>query len=784
MLSQTNKYLVPRPPLDPESLDFLPCQCTSDSPCNEDSTCVNRAIHIECNPKSCPVGELCQNQRMQKFQNAKTELVFTGNRGWGLKASTDLSVGDFVIEYVGEILDEAMCRERLKKAHTQNNNNFYMLTLEAGLIIDAGRKSNHARFINHSCGPNCETQKWRVRGEPRIGIFARQNIPAGSELTFDYHLDSLGNEKKKCFCGSKNCSGFLGLRSIKVASEDEIKAKLKVKKKKKAKPRPSAKKEEEDAIMQQREEDRHDDECFICKDGGELLLCDRKSCCRAYHLVCINRKVFPSKSKKWDCPWHFCSKCQKPALAFCSACPVSYCSKHLQDNLSKRPDGSDLFCRVCVELDVKRKEVEAGLDSVPQDVAMKEEGAKPLDMASLLLRKKSPQAAEGGKWTARPQSSESVSVVSPTKLLPPERGSAESALSPPTSKGRFRSPLSPADDSEQSVISRQSSGKKESSSRRGSRKSPADSSRLRSPSVDPVRIGTNSSEQWKHQDGAQQNASVLRGTDARLATTIGLSSPSRILQNVNSVQPMVVTTTTTATTTTPHIMPRAPNPPLAASSDATALRTSLNRAPLFQPQSPTFGQNYTVPVPESAKLPENYVDFGVTRAAACFQQPQQQSPVCNSFINPVWFMPRNSLDATGAMGAGGFHSYPTYPSALLNHGTLGFPYPTAGYFGDPLANATAATAAAANLDSFSHHQHHHPLSDSGGGGRGRHHRLSTSSTIPSSHLNTAAAAAAAAASFQPVSAATATFQPTTASFPATVFPQTHSQNGFLPWKYC
>ena len=90
-----------------------------------------------------------------------------------------------------------MCRGRLKKAHSTNTNNFYVLTLDAGLVIGAGCKSNLARFINHSCSPNCEIQKWRVRGKPRIEIFACESIKAGTELTFDYQLDSLGNEIKE-----------------------------------------------------------------------------------------------------------------------------------------------------------------------------------------------------------------------------------------------------------------------------------------------------------------------------------------------------------------------------------------------------------------------------------------------------------------------------------------------------------------------------------------------------------------------------------------------------------
>ena len=149
-----------------------------------------------------------------------------GAGGWGLQAASDIREGDFVVEYVGEVLDMEMCRERLRKAHETQTHHFYMLTLDSrnGLVIDAKEKSNYARFINHSCDPNCETQKWTVGHESRVGIFAKEDIKAGTELTFDYQLDSLGNEKKECLCGSRNCSGFIGGE---VKGRAETKAKTK-----------------------------------------------------------------------------------------------------------------------------------------------------------------------------------------------------------------------------------------------------------------------------------------------------------------------------------------------------------------------------------------------------------------------------------------------------------------------------------------------------------------------------------------------------------------------------
>ena len=354
---------MPRPSPDSESLDFLACQCTPEHPCNDDSTCVNRAIHIECDPRNCPVGTLCQNQRMQKCQNAKTLPFYTGSRGWGLKADQDLSAGDFVIEYIGEILDMDMCKERIKRAHQTSTNNFYMLTLDQGLIIDAGQKSNQARFINHSCNPNCETRKWRVKGESRIGIFANQDIKAGSELTFDYHLDSLGNNMKKCLCGSKNCSGFLGVKSIKVVSSSEP-SRFKVKAKKRKKSKTASKKEKE--VKEEEQEDVHEDDCFMCQDGGSLLLCERKGCPKAYHLECLGRKLFPPKSTKWECPVHFCQVCQKAANTFCSSCPVSFCYKHCEDKFIKKPDTEELVClQICCQLlEEEGKETEESSEEV------------------------------------------------------------------------------------------------------------------------------------------------------------------------------------------------------------------------------------------------------------------------------------------------------------------------------------------------------------------------------------------------------------------------------------
>ena len=66
--------------------------------------------------------------------------------------------------------------------------------------------------MNHSCQPNCETQKWTVNGDTRVGLFALMDIPVGTELTFNYNLECVGPDKKPCMCGAPNCSGFIGVK--------------------------------------------------------------------------------------------------------------------------------------------------------------------------------------------------------------------------------------------------------------------------------------------------------------------------------------------------------------------------------------------------------------------------------------------------------------------------------------------------------------------------------------------------------------------------------------------
>eukprot|EP00116_Pleurobrachia_bachei_P001566 sb/3461828/ len=175
----------------------------------------------------------CENQRFQRRSYPDTKLVKTEGRGWGMIAMQEIKEGEFVHEYVGEIIDEQEVARRLQHYQATGVTDYYILTVETSRIIDAKPKANNARFMNHACDPNCETQKWNVCGLTCIGLFAKRTIAVGEELTFDYQFDTRGEEKKACLCGSVNCSGYLGVPAKK--TEEKKREKMPSKKKNKKK---------------------------------------------------------------------------------------------------------------------------------------------------------------------------------------------------------------------------------------------------------------------------------------------------------------------------------------------------------------------------------------------------------------------------------------------------------------------------------------------------------------------------------------------------------------------
>ncbi|XP_039020807.1 histone-lysine N-methyltransferase ASHH2-like [Hibiscus syriacus] len=193
--------------------EIMVCQCKRppDGKLGCGDECLNRMLNIECVKGTCPCGDLCSNQQFQKRKYAKIKWDRFGKKGFGLRMQENISAGHFLIEYVGEVLDMQAYEARQEEYASRGQRHFYFMTLNGSEVIDAYVKGNLGRFINHSCDPNCRTEKWMVNGEICIGLFALRDIKKGEEVTFDYnYVRVFGAAAKKCHCGSPHCRGYIG----------------------------------------------------------------------------------------------------------------------------------------------------------------------------------------------------------------------------------------------------------------------------------------------------------------------------------------------------------------------------------------------------------------------------------------------------------------------------------------------------------------------------------------------------------------------------------------------
>lgn len=184
------------------------CECDLEMCCSSED-CLNRMLHIECSASSCPCGQECENRRFQKYHTAITEKFDAGKKGWGLRPLHRLGAGALIGEYIGEVIDLDMMLERKEMYTQKGNTHHFFMNLTPKIVLDATAKGAKTRFLNHSCDPNCELQKWTVNGEFRLGFFSTRTIEALEEVTFDYKYDRDSDVAQECFCGADNCRGLI-----------------------------------------------------------------------------------------------------------------------------------------------------------------------------------------------------------------------------------------------------------------------------------------------------------------------------------------------------------------------------------------------------------------------------------------------------------------------------------------------------------------------------------------------------------------------------------------------
>ncbi|GMP82033.1 hypothetical protein CsSME_00036514 [Camellia sinensis var. sinensis] len=145
--------------------------------------------------------QLKARKKRLRFQRSKIH-------DWGLVALEPIEAEDFVIEYVGELIRARISDIRERYYEKMGIGSSYLFRLDDGYVVDATKRGGIARFINHSCEPNCYTKVISVEGQKKIFIYAKRHIAAGEEITYNYKFP-LEEKKIPCNCGSRRCRGSL-----------------------------------------------------------------------------------------------------------------------------------------------------------------------------------------------------------------------------------------------------------------------------------------------------------------------------------------------------------------------------------------------------------------------------------------------------------------------------------------------------------------------------------------------------------------------------------------------
>jgi uncharacterized protein len=134
----------------------------------------------------------------------------SGVHGKGVFAAVSIATGERLIEYKGERISWKEALRRHPHNPDEPNHTFYF-ALDDGDVIDGKVKGNSARWINHSCAPNCEAEEI----EGHVYIHALRDIAEGEELFYDYGLVIDAKQTKKlkreyeCRCGARKCRGTM-----------------------------------------------------------------------------------------------------------------------------------------------------------------------------------------------------------------------------------------------------------------------------------------------------------------------------------------------------------------------------------------------------------------------------------------------------------------------------------------------------------------------------------------------------------------------------------------------
>uniref|UniRef100_A0A7J7RM14 [histone H3]-lysine(4) N-methyltransferase n=4 Tax=Myotis myotis TaxID=51298 RepID=A0A7J7RM14_MYOMY len=150
-----------------------------------------------------------QYRRMKTEWKSSVYLARSRIQGLGLYAARDIEKHTMVIEYIGTIIRNEVAN-RKEKLYESQNRGVYMFRMDNDHVIDATLTGGPARYINHSCAPNCVAEVVTFERGHKIIISSNRRIQKGEELCYDYKFDFEDDQHKiPCHCGAVNCRKWM-----------------------------------------------------------------------------------------------------------------------------------------------------------------------------------------------------------------------------------------------------------------------------------------------------------------------------------------------------------------------------------------------------------------------------------------------------------------------------------------------------------------------------------------------------------------------------------------------
>ncbi|KAJ3605083.1 hypothetical protein NHX12_027133, partial [Muraenolepis orangiensis] len=199
---QSTRLLTDEPPSDTQGMS-IPAQVQASTRSGSERRSEQRRL---LSSFACDSDLLKFNQL--KFRKKRIRFCRSGIHDWGLFALEPIAADEMVIEYVGQNIRQVIADMREKRYEDEGIGSSYMFRVDHDTIIDATKCGNFARFINHSCNPNCYAKVITVESQKKIVIYSGQRINVNEEITYDYKFP-IEDEKIPCLCGAENCRGTL-----------------------------------------------------------------------------------------------------------------------------------------------------------------------------------------------------------------------------------------------------------------------------------------------------------------------------------------------------------------------------------------------------------------------------------------------------------------------------------------------------------------------------------------------------------------------------------------------